>query len=107
MTRKSIHILIAATLIFGATTFSPTVQATQFWRFVTYLDGCGANTYIVGTATRDCSGHWTYSGQQSGHWMDVNDVSCTGAPVEYEYFYEYCGGTWVPVAAEDFGVCSC
>jgi hypothetical protein len=107
MTRKAIHILVVVALLFGAATFAPTAQATQFWRFITYYDGCGANMTVVGTATRDCSGNWTYSGQQSGHWKDVNDVSCTGGPLEYEYVYEYCGGSWVQISLNDLGACSC
>lgn len=105
MTKKLIHALIAAVVLFGSLTFAPTAHATTYWRFITYYEGCGANTYVVGTATRDCSGTWSYSGQQSGHWKDVVDVSCTGGPEEHEWWYEYCGGNWV--AVDWIGECSC
>ncbi len=97
MTRKLLHTLVAVVVLLGAISFAPTAQATQFWRFINYYEGCDGNLTLVGTATRNCSGTWTYSGQQTGDWKEVNDVSCSGPPVEYAYFYENCNGNWVLV----------
>lgn len=105
MTRKLIHVLVALTVLLGATTFAPTANALSWWRFINYYEGCYGSLVLVGTATRNCSGVWSYWGQQSGDWKDVNDVSCTGSPIEYGYFYEYCNGNWVPV--DEIEGCPC
>lgn len=105
MTRKVIHTVFAIVVLLGATTFAPPAQAVQFWRFINYYDGCDGNLTLVGTATRNCSGTWSYSGTQSGHWREINDVSCSGPPVEYTYNYEYCNGNWVLV--DELGGCTC
>jgi hypothetical protein len=95
MVRRSVNILVAVAVLVSAVTFAPPAQAMVYWRFVNYYD---ANMNYVGSATRDCSGQWTYSGQQSGRWKEENDVSCWGPPIEHAYYYEYCNGNWVPVS---------
>jgi hypothetical protein len=77
--------------------------APPYSREVYYYVNCGGSSEIVGTAYRDCNGHWTYEGQQSGDWKEVVDVECYGNEIFVDY-YEYCNGQWVHVSFVD---CSC
>ena len=105
MFRRSLYALIALTVLLGATTFAPTaIAAPPYYRFVTYYEGCAANAYAVGWATRDCNGHWTYEGQQSGHWKEVEDVGCYNSD-DFIDDYQLCNGVYVH--ADGIGECTC
>jgi hypothetical protein len=102
--RKSTLLALVAVALLAALTVVPNAAASPpYSRSVYYYEGCGESAVLVGTAYRDCGGHWTYDGQQSGDWKEVEDVECYGNEY-FDDYYEWCNGQWVHVSYPD---CSC
>jgi hypothetical protein len=94
-------------LFFTAVLFVFAMPAFAREELTVYYDGCGVSSYWVGEKLRSCAGGTTYTGQQSGHWKEVSWYDCSSGELVY-FYYEYCGGQWVPVSASAFlGPCSC
>ncbi|HEV7922291.1 MAG TPA: hypothetical protein VGR02_16010 [Thermoanaerobaculia bacterium] len=57
----------------------------------------------VGGSTRECNGHLSSWGQQSGEWKEVDFESCRDNEFATEY-YVFCNGQWIQVSSVD---CPC
>lgn len=102
--KKNLFLMLAvATLVTAFAVVPDAAAAPPYTREVYYYVNCGGYSEVVGTAYRDCTGHWTYDGQQSGDWKEVIDIECYGNEFFIDY-YEYCNGQWVHVPYVD---CSC
>lgn len=74
---------------------------------VLYYEGCPRQTPAVGWRHYGCF-HGSWSGQQGGHWKEVQSMTCETAEESYEY-YEFCNGGWNQVSQSYFwaGQCGC
>jgi hypothetical protein len=81
----------------------PMDASPGYLRTITYYVGCAGSETAVGGATRDCEGHWSYWGQQSGEWKEVDDESC-GNGENFTDYYVFCNGQWIQVSYVD---CPC
>jgi len=68
-----------------------------YLRTTTYYVGCAGSETAVGGSTRECNGHLTTWGQQSGDWKEVDFESCRDNEFFTEY-YVFCDGQWVQVS---------
>ncbi len=75
---KLIRVLMLASALLVAYGLPNHSQAAPpYARTITYYTGCAGSETAVGGAYRDCNGHWSYWGQQSGEWRKLTMKNVT------------------------------